>query len=265
MTDSWLEMHEDTMADSLGRFERGQLSASDCIQRFGITCDSPLDTWTKHLFKQKPYSKDIGDRLDYIFYCRLPAITCSHSKVVMEEYIPDTRWSYSDHFGVQSVFTIAGKTNRAIGNFAPVSSQMARPDFTRLLPQTLHAAIELLQNDQLQARRTANGHLVLFGFSVFAVFTLYIAQIILPLILINDTRAVLLSGILCSFFIILFSVLAIVTLVVGFVFGRMEQRSIRQYLIDLHVCLENLQMQARRESLVSTTTATSINQFLKSK
>lgn len=262
MTDSWLETHEDTMADSISRFERGQLSASDCIQKFGITCDSPLDTWTMRPLKQQAYAKYIGDRLDYIFYRRSPAIYCQQSKVVMEEYIPGTQWSYSDHFGVQSIFTIGGN-NLAIGNFAPAASQISRPDFTKLLPQTLHAAIELLQANQVQAKTTANGHLALFGFSVVTVFALFVAQIVLPITYLkNVLRAVLLSNVICGFFLILFSVIAIVSLVVGFVFGRMEQRSIRQYLIDLHVCLENLQMQARRESLLSTATATLIEQCL---
>ncbi|OAC99274.1 hypothetical protein MUCCIDRAFT_148779, partial [Mucor lusitanicus CBS 277.49] len=107
MTDSWLEMHKDTMADSLGRLERDQLTASECIQLFGITCDSPLDTWTKHLLKQQPYAKDIGDRLDYIFYRRTPEITCQQSRVAFEEYIPDTQMSFSDHFAAHSIFRIA--------------------------------------------------------------------------------------------------------------------------------------------------------------
>ena len=97
MTDSWLEMHQD-IEDSQARFEQDQLSISECIQHFGITCDSPVNTWTKHLLKQEPRAKDIGDRLDYIFYRRSPQLVCLQSSVVLHEYIPNTDIIFSDHF-----------------------------------------------------------------------------------------------------------------------------------------------------------------------
>lgn len=261
MTDSWLENHQDTMADTLSRFERNQLSATDCIQKFGITCDSPIDSWTKHFLKQEAYAKDIGDRLDYIFYRRTPEINCQESKVVMDDYIPGTQWSYSDHFGVHSLFTIAGQSNRAIGNFAPVPSQLARPDFSNLLPSTLDTAIDILELEHALAITTANGHLALFIMSIIIAFGLYIVQITVPAIYHDNIDAVLLSTIICGFLMIVFSAVAIVSLVVGFVFGRMEQRSLSQYIIDFRVSLETLQQQSNipRKSFISTTTTTTTN------
>jgi sphingomyelin phosphodiesterase 2 len=249
MTDSWLEMHKDTMADSLGRLERNQLTASECIQLFGITCDSPLDTWTKHFLKQQPYAKDVGDRLDYIFYRRTPEITCQQSKVTFEEYIPDTQMSFSDHFAVHSIFSISAKANSAFENdYAPLPKQISRPDYTKILPDTLNPMINILEKDLLKATSTANGLLFLFGLSTLIVFGLYASQIILPMYSPETQIAVLLNAI-CGLFLIVFSVIAIVSLIVGFVFGRNEQRSLRQYLIDIKVCLNNLQETARRESL----------------
>lgn len=259
MTDSWLEMHKDTMADSLGRLERDQLTASECIQLFGITCDSPLDTWTKHLLKQQPYSKDIGDRLDYIFYRRTPEITCQQSKVAFEEYIPDTQMSFSDHFAVHSIFLIAAKTNSVFDDdYAPLPKEIARPDFTHILPDTLHPIIRILEEDLLKATATANGLLFLFGLSLLFVFCLYSCQIVVPFYFSEFQLKVLASNIVCGLFIIVFSVVGIVSLIVGFVFGRNEQRSLRQYLIDINVCLDNLYEAARRESLTAAAaTATS--------
>lgn len=243
-------MHKDTMADSLGRLERDQLTASECIQLFGITCDSPLDTWTKHLLKQQPYAKDIGDRLDYIFYRRTPEITCQQSRVAFEEYIPDTQMSFSDHFAAHSIFRIAAKTNSAFDDgYAPLPKEIARPDFTRLLPDSLHPIILLLEKDLLNATSTANELLFLFGLSVLMVFCLYSCQIVVPFYFEQESQlTVLVSSIVCGLLIIVFSVVAIVSLIVGFVFGRNEQRSLRQYLIDINVCLDNLHEAARRGS-----------------
>lgn len=241
MTDSWLERHEDTIKDSLVRLNHNQLSASDCIQRFGITCDSPLDTWTKHFLKQEPHVKEIGDRLDYIFYRKSPGITCQQSKVVMEKYIPDTEWSYSDHFGVHSLFTIAGHVNSAIGDFAPASSQLARPDFTKLLPSQLKIDIDILQCEYDQAKKTSNGYLVMLFLSVLLMFGAYVAQIILPSIYQDDRQVMVAVNVVCGFFMIACSAVSMVCLIVGFVFGGTEQRSLDQYIIDLSVCLETLQ------------------------
>jgi sphingomyelin phosphodiesterase 2 len=243
MTDSWLETHADTMADTIARYERGQLSASDCIRLFGVTCDSPLDTWTQHDLKQEPYAKDIGDRLDYIFYRRTPQITCQQSKVAMEQYIPQTQMSFSDHFAVHSVFTITTDANRALANEldAPLAPQLARPDYSLLKAETLDEMIAVLQLDLAKVTTTANRLLFLCGISVFLVFALYVMQIVLPYYYNYSEVAILASSILCGLLLIVFSMLAIVCLVVGFVFGKMEQRSLRQYLIDITVCADMLE------------------------
>ncbi|CEP15902.1 hypothetical protein [Parasitella parasitica] len=256
MTDSWFEMHTNTMADSLDRLERNQLTASECIQLFGITCDSPLDTWSKHLLQQQPYAKDIGDRLDYIFYRRTPEITCQQSRVTFEEYIPDTQMSFSDHFAVHSIFTISAKANSAFENdYAPVPKQISRPDYTRLQPDTLHSIIHILERDLLKATSTANGLLFLFGLSNIIAFGLYASQIAVPFYFVNQPQIAVISSVICGFFIIVFSVISIVSLIVGFVFGRNEQRSLRQYLIDINVCLDNLQETTRRESITASKAA----------
>ncbi|KAG2207380.1 hypothetical protein INT47_006855 [Mucor saturninus] len=225
MTDTWLENHDHTQDD-----------LSDSIQRFGITCDSPLNTWTKHLLKQEPHLKEIGDRLDYIFYRRSPQIICQESRVVMEGYIPGTEWSYSDHFGVHSVFTIAGHVDTAMGNFAPDSKQLARPDFTQLSSAHLITAIEIIQREYNQAKKTGHQYLVLLCLSVVVVVGAYIAQ----LISYEGSTQIIVHAV-CGFVMIACSGFAMVCLIVGFVFGGTEQRSLDQYMIDLRVCLKTLQ------------------------
>lgn len=258
MADSWLEVHEPDMATTLGQFERNQLTASECIQLFGITCDSPLNTWTKHLLKQQPYAKDIGDRLDYIFYRKSPEIACQESKVVMDKYIQHTEYSFSDHFAVESVFKISVGANSALGNFAPLPKQLARPDFTQLLPETLHTVLYLIEQDLVIAKRSYVQLLFLSGLSVCTVVGLYLLQLILPLY--NPQLNVLnaLYGVL----LVAFTFIAIISFLVGFIFGNTEQRSLRQYLAEIALCLNIVNENARRQSLQSAKTSTAIEQCL---
>ncbi|KAI9472404.1 MAG: Endonuclease/exonuclease/phosphatase [Benjaminiella poitrasii] len=243
MTDSWLEMHKDELADRLQRLEKNELTASECIQMFGVTCDSPLNTWSKHILKQVPYSKDIGDRLDYIFYRRTAEMTCVESKVALEEYVPHTEISFSDHFAVHSVFKIKSAVDCPSSaldrDYAPLAHQVAHPNVTNLLPETLQDILTLLRNDLEKAKNTANTILQFFVLSVFIVFGLYITQL-LALSLYSYKRIFVVAiHAIGNLLLIVFSVVAVVSLIVGFVFGRMEQRSLRQYLIDIEVCLMN--------------------------
>lgn len=254
MTDSWLEINEQNMKEHLGPLERKELSPKECIQIFGITCDSPVNTWTKHLFKQESYEREVGDRLDYIHYRRTPQITCQQSKVVMDEHIPDTEWNYSDHYGVHSIFTIVGQANRAIGEFAPVASQLARPEYTSLSTSTLYNIMDVLQLDLQRGKKTANGYMALFGCSVFAVIAAFVAQIVLPIVYSENEQSILVSTVVCGFVMIAFTALALISLMAGFVFGGTEQRSLTQYLSDFQAYVEVLhQQEARRASFVSET------------
>ncbi|KAI7900348.1 Endonuclease/exonuclease/phosphatase [Cokeromyces recurvatus] len=232
MTDSWLEIHKDEMANSLKRLENNELTDSECIQLFGITCDSPLNTWTKHFLKQQAHVKEMGDRLDYIFYRHTPKISCIESRVALEGYITHTEMSYSDHFAVHSLFKIKGDV--AVTDDDAALVLLANPCFTKLLPETLQTMLILLEKDLIKAKRTANTILNFFLLSVFIILGLFITQIII--IYYHQT---LFMNAIYSLLLILFSIIATVCLVVGFVFGKMEQRSLRQYITDMEVCLKN--------------------------
>jgi sphingomyelin phosphodiesterase 2 len=249
MTDSWLELHEQSIKENQERLERREITPKECIQLFGITCDSPVNTWTKHLFKQEAYVREVGDRLDYIYYRRTPQITCQQSNVVMDDYIPNTEINFSDHYGVHSIFTInssQASSSEEEGQFAPIASQVARPDVTKLSTSTLCTCIDILQKDQQQAKATSNGLLTFSVFSLMVVLAAFIAQIVLPTVYYDNQQSMILSSALCGFFMIIFTLLAMITLVVGFVFGRMEQRTLSQYLIDFQVYLETLQSRVTR-------------------
>ncbi|KIY73558.1 inositol phosphophingolipids phospholipase C [Cylindrobasidium torrendii FP15055 ss-10] len=107
--DSWVETHgeEDPLQTSIP-------PPPEAIKRFGVTADSPLNSYSAGKPLDAFAKKHWGKRLDYIFYRqptqvktnpapRLQAIGC---KVVMTENVPGQNFSFSDHFGLEAVFDV---------------------------------------------------------------------------------------------------------------------------------------------------------------
>lgn len=104
------------------------LTAAMALESAGMTCDSPLNTWSQG----KPIPPNVtaagGKRLDYIFYTppRPPAhgqrgLRCSASKVVLTDHIPGREMSVSDHFGLASTFVLSdGPVNPTPASQAPL-------------------------------------------------------------------------------------------------------------------------------------------------
>ncbi|KAI8984390.1 Endonuclease/exonuclease/phosphatase [Mycotypha africana] len=252
MTDSWLEVHEQGMVKSLEQFNKDEMTASECIQQFGITCNSPLNTWTQHFSKQPEAShKGVGDRLDYIFYRCTPQLFCKSSKVVMEEYIPGTEMSFSDHFAVHSVFTVKSKRNTPLlmvetdsvddkvkHLFAPLQQQVVRPNFTNMPSETFKTITHLIEKETHRAKLTSTKHLTILCVSTVMIVIIYAIQIIVPQLFHDSLLASLLTSVISGLSLILLAIVAIISLIVGFVFGKMEQRTLNQFLSDLNLCLE---------------------------
>lgn len=229
MTDSWLEMHQDNIKNTLTQFEQYELNASECIQGFGITCDSPHNSWTKRILKQHPFAKDIGDRLDYIFYRRTNELCCIKSKVIMEEYIPHTQWSYSDHFAVHSLFALNNPPKEVI---TPTAIELNRPDLTHLQESTLQGIIALIQSDLTKSSQSSKWLMIIFVLSLVLILICFILQIVLAYTS-YDKGQLVVALIFLFLFAVVFSIVGTVSLVVGFVYGEKEQRSLKQYLKDI--------------------------------
>jgi sphingomyelin phosphodiesterase 2 len=127
--DAWNATHH----DETSTYNSSELTAELAIQRFGITADSPLNTYTDPHNKNPYVLEHLGKRLDYAIY-RGPApgsrhsdlmqrnvtIECVETKVMLTEPVPGTTYSYSDHFGLEATFristaSIAGKRQPADG------------------------------------------------------------------------------------------------------------------------------------------------------
>ncbi|GMK56373.1 hypothetical protein CspeluHIS016_0302130 [Cutaneotrichosporon spelunceum] len=110
LSDSFVDAHPSANDISPG------MTAAQALEEAGMTCDSPLNTWSHG--KQIPQNVTAagGKRLDYIFYMPSPShgreLRCSSSKVVLTEHVPGREMSISDHFGLSSTFVLSNKANR---------------------------------------------------------------------------------------------------------------------------------------------------------
>ena len=84
---------------------------------FGVTADSPLNTFTTGKSLDAEARKNWGKRLDYIMY-RQPerdttppaVLKCIQCQVAFIEKAPGHDFSFSDHFGVEATFKIQDST-----------------------------------------------------------------------------------------------------------------------------------------------------------
>lgn len=110
LNDAWVDSHKHV------RMPSGVIpSPTDAIHMYGVTADSPLNSYSagKPL---EPYARKYqGKRLDYVLYRRpssppasdrTPRLQCIDTKVVLTEDVPGTNYSYSDHFGLEATFEI---------------------------------------------------------------------------------------------------------------------------------------------------------------
>ncbi|KAF9113827.1 phospholipase C type enzyme [Mortierella sp. AM989] len=107
LTDSWKSLHPVLQIPAL----KG-LSPEEGIRMLGITCDTPLNSWTNRAAWPNSLTKDpIGERLDYIFFRDRSELTCTKTQVVLQEKVAGIGKSkaalkhMSDHFAVHSVFS----------------------------------------------------------------------------------------------------------------------------------------------------------------
>ncbi|KAL0095573.1 DNase I-like protein [Phycomyces blakesleeanus] len=249
MTDAWLEAHSERLSQT--GLDPGHRSPHECIQHLGITCDSPANTWSKHFLKQQPHSKQVGDRLDYIFYRRTSQITCTGSVVAMTDYIPGTQMCYSDHFAVQATFSINSQPTQ-VNSTSPSAVQLSNPSFTTFPLSIAQAVLTLLRRDQVATRKTAYRLLLLFGVAIIMLLFLCVSTVaVLPdwIAPKDESQLKFLLGSLASSLVMIISaVIATICVVVGFVFGHTEERALRQFIEEIQLLVASIQEDSRSDT-----------------
>ncbi|TFY78793.1 hypothetical protein EWM64_g5217, partial [Hericium alpestre] len=120
LTDAWSSTHSvPTPTAATASF-----APQEAIETYGVTADSPLNTYSAGKSLDVHARAAQGKRLDYIFFrnplvpsslrttsgCTtppaLPSLVCIDSRVLLTEPIPGTNFSYSDHFGLEATLVI---------------------------------------------------------------------------------------------------------------------------------------------------------------
>lgn len=222
LTDSYHATHPQANEDT-------PRSSQEAIEAYGMTCDSPLNTYSAGKPIPENISSQGGKRLDYIFY-RQPAIArrrpliwgyrdnegwgdhleegkpidssvslapklrCIKSQVVLTEIVPGQKFSYSDHFGLFSTFSIdspeepkengskdftplvpmlggSDAVNDNMTTFAPISSGQSGEKST-----IIRSALNTLRLYTRISQHTAKNHLRFFGAAIIALVALTVGS-----------------------------------------------------------------------------------------
>lgn len=96
------------------------VAPTDAVHTFGITADSPANTYSAGKPLDGYARKFLGKRLDYVLYRqpahspsspRTPALEPTQCDVVFTDRVPGRSYSFSDHFGLEATFSIRDITS----------------------------------------------------------------------------------------------------------------------------------------------------------
>jgi sphingomyelin phosphodiesterase 2 len=217
----------------------------DAIVKYGVTADSPLNTYSagKNLSSQF-----LGKRLDYILYRqphrlnpKSPVIRASECRVVMINKVPGYDFSFSDHFGVAATLRIDASDEESasgwhIPNFPdPVSMVLS----SELSSASTATVIQALTSCYRFSRQRAQRELTIFGLCLLLLFAITVGTAWLPHSWI-DPVFVLLT--------IFVAWLATTMLYEGFVYGHWECNALMNVIEELEVYRKGLEIQSEHDS-----------------
>lgn len=174
LTDAFLQSHPQLPSHAIALPNQRVSVRPDprrSISELGITCDSPLNTWTAGKPLDERAKKGAGKRLDYIFF-RGPVdknnpdapqghkqrggrLRCIESNVVFTEMIEGHEFSFSDHYGVEATLEILQESV----SHADESSQSA---YDSRLSQTLTSSLSALAAALSGSRQVQKLHFLVF-------------------------------------------------------------------------------------------------------
>ncbi|SCZ99164.1 BZ3500_MvSof-1268-A1-R1_Chr3-1g05849 [Microbotryum saponariae] len=199
----------------------------------GITCDSPLNTYSAaKLAKRHPRDETRirgGKRLDYILFRSPPTasskLQVESTKIVLTEPVPGLGVSYSDHFGLAATFSFQPQTpttehvsHSNQGSRGSISSE----DLSTMLKNLMMAYRHALECQKRQFQ--------LFVLALFLVPVLAIAASYQPL-----------RGALSWLFVVLGTAVGAsgaTMLYTGFVGGNWERGALRNVIADIEAEME---------------------------
>jgi sphingomyelin phosphodiesterase 2 len=252
LTDAWLASHPHLLdASSSGSV----LDPSEAIERFGVTADSPLCSYSAGKPLDDHAREFLGKRLDYVLFRQPehrkgPMLKCTQSKVVLTEKVPRRPFSYSDHFGLEATFRIfarsanssingsiatSGETSlkKSEGEVAAHEVTLSPRDVedeplppTYLTHTSLGTVVHALTTCYRLSLARSQKYLYLFGGSIGLLVTCIVGSAWLPRSWANPV-VVLLAGVTTWF--------GTTMLYVGFIYGRWEVNALLNIIEELEI------------------------------
>lgn len=234
--DAWALTHQ--APPSITSAAHRALGPDQVLEIHGITCDSPLNTYSAaKLAKRSPRCDEIirgGKRLDYILFRSPEGLTADapslvivpeSTTVVLTDPIPSLGVSYSDHFGLEAVLSFVHNEKSDV---LSVSTRLP-PKSAPLSTDDLSQALSLLHSIHAINARASTFQLQLFAGALLVTPALAIAASFQPL----------------RYLAWIFVLLGVATgaggatmLYTGFVGGRWERGSLSNVISELEAELD---------------------------
>jgi len=248
LSDAWDDSHKHVRRNSTA----GVPSPIDAIHMYGVTADSPLNSFSAGKRLESYAVKYQGKRLDYVLYRqpsrppgsdRTPDLRCIDTKVLLTEDVPGRGFSYSDHFGVEATFDIIlpgadvnnpdethipAPADAAVTSFVlnSVSNPDPVPKRSSLTPELIASTVQSLTARYRFATAQAKYHLTVFLVCIGLLLALIIGSAWLPRSWINPIFILLT---------IFLAWLATTMLYIGFIYGKWEANALTNIIEELEI------------------------------
>ena len=217
------------------------MAALDAVHTFGITADSPVNTYSAG----KPlddYAKQfMGKRLDYVLYqqpanslrsSKTPVLEATQTDVVFTGHVPGKSYSFSDHFGLEATLSIRPSGGQPSGsNSGPsqkgssVSNTQASPP-SGLSDASATTLIQALTTSYRLSRSRQRLYLTIFFVSLFVIIGLIIGSAWLPHAWINPIFLLVTTAL---------AWLATTMLYTGFLYSNYEANTLGNIIEELEL------------------------------
>ena len=266
LSDAWEATHHTPSLYIASTSSLSLTRAVRAVEMYGVTADSPLNTYSagKSL---DPYARIFrGKRLDYILFrdpapmlapaaaaAQAPTLIAADTRVLLTDTVPGLPHSYSDHFGVSATLNIkyprderpdhatttpSDKFVTAAQRQAPLAistTPFTPPDLVcnsvGLTAADATTVLEKLVRCSRHAHARAKRHLLVCGFSVGMLVALVAAANRFSA---DETPFVVLGSAVATW-------LGTTMFYVGFVFGRWEVNALQNVIEELELYRRGLE------------------------
>lgn len=209
-------------------------SPEDAIARFGVTADSPLNTYSAGKPLDPHARRFLGKRLDYIFYRqphrshlgdipRLRAIDCN---VVLTKMVPGSVFSFSDHFGLEATLEVTKDGSASHPNLSDGSTPSAVTTSSELNSASITTVIQALSACYEFSQQRSRKELGIFVLCLLLLLAFILGSAWFPYAWLNP-----IFGLITVFL----SWLATTMLYEGFLYGCWERNALMNVIEELGI------------------------------